>query len=403
MKLLGGRNAIISILLMICMLTSCEGRTAQEVSRTMKSEAIIPYSDQSKTEVNTSSGFSSDNNNDSTPSWGGGPYNRPQEFVFSLALSDDLLIVDYGRMAASVYKAEYQELRPLWKEDWYKYDMGEIQKWCMGTRVMVSSDEEENYYAVQDHNTSLQNLRSVKLLPINTIEDYEEVIQRQHIESDRNVLCWTYRINDFPRPTDLDTINYVRVSPQYIDDLPVYGKCSGCGMDTFEWPGVIGPSCIREEGAVEVVRTNPSNTCMFDIERRAYSIKDTLQSNMPIVDPTTCLEEIEKALMYNPCVDAADSADPSRPNLYDIWGKNVEVYCVELCYAALDSSYPRKSDESEEDIMQHEVFLVPVWEVYYIITNPENELTISSGTVMINALTGESLFSDEYGPGENII
>ena len=401
---LRNKCAIFSVLIVFCMLTSCADRTAQEVSRSMKSEAIIPYSEQSNTEVSENTSVMIDNDYETTPSWGGGPYNKPKEFVFNLVFSQDVLIVDYGRSTANVYQAEYQELRPLWEDDWYEIDIGEIQKWCIGNPVMISFDEEKgaDYYAVQDHNTSLQNLYSVELIHINTIKDYEEVIRRQGIESDRKVLCWTYRVNEFPRPTELELLNYVRVPPQYIDDLPVYGKCSGCGMDTFECPGVVGPSIIAEEGAVEIARINPSHTCLFDIERRAYSIKDTLQSNISIVDPTTCLEEIKKALMYNPCVDAVNSVDPEKPDMYDVWGKDVEIYCVELSYTALDSSYPRESDETEEEIMQHEVYLVPVWEVYYIVTNPENELTISSGTVMINALTGKSLFSDKYGPGDNI-
>lgn len=215
MILLRNKCAFFSVLIVFCMLTSCADRTAQEVSRSMKSEAIIPYSEQTNTEVSENTSVMIDNDYETTPSWGGGPYNKPKEFVFNLVFSEDVLIVDYGRSTANVYQAEYQELRPLWEDDWYEIDIGEIQKWCIGNPVLISFDEEkgEDYYAVQDHNTSLQNLYSVELIHINTIKDYEEVIRRQGIESDRKVLCWTYRVNEFPRPTELELLNYVRVPP----------------------------------------------------------------------------------------------------------------------------------------------------------------------------------------------
>lgn len=402
------------ICIMVLILTSCADRTAQEVQRSMQSETIIAYSEQENTTLQSGTNDLIDNDNETLPSWGGGPNHKPHEFAFNLTLSEELLIVDYDKTSANVYQAEYSDLRPLWNEEWYTYGFGEIQKWCVGSCIMVSSDEikGENYYDVQDHDTSIQNIRSVELVPISTIKEYEKVVEKQGIERSRKVLCWTYTIKDFPQqlgdyawfeaPTNLDTIKYIRVSPQYIDDLPVYGKCSGCGIDTFEWPGVIGPSCIGNEGALEIVRVNPSNTCMFDIERRTYTIKKSMQSNISIVDPVTCLDEIEKALKYDPCVNAAKSVDPNKEDLYHIWGNDVEVYCMELTYAAFDSTYPINADATEEKLRQHNICLIPVWEVYYYITNPDNELTISNGTVMINALTGKSLFSDEYGPGANI-
>ena len=406
------KNRIIAVMTLLGFtLTSCADSAAQEVSRTMHSETIIAYSEYDSN-VQNEMEISDEVKEETSPSWGGGPSHKPKEFAFNLVLGEDLLIVDYGKSAANVYQAEYSEDRPFWGEEWYEAIFFEIQEWCIGIPVMYSSsaDNGVNNFAVQDHKTSLQNLRSVELITIDSIDEYEEVVRRQGIKSNSKVLCWTFAIKDFPTqiadyngveaPADLDTIKYMRVCPQYVDDLPVYGKCTFCGVDTFEWPGVMGPSCSAYEGNTEIVRVNPSYTCMFDIERRTYSIKATVQSNISIVDPTTCVEEIEKALRYDPCAVAAHSADPQKEDMYHIWEKDVEVYCMELAYAAFDTSYPKR-DATEEELRQHDLFLIPVWEVYYVVTNPDNELTISSGLVMINALTGESLFSDEYGPFEN--
>jgi len=69
----------------------------------MKSEAIIPYSEQTNTEVSENTSVMTDNDYETTPSWGGGPYNKPKEFVFNLVFSEDVLIVDYGRSTAATY------------------------------------------------------------------------------------------------------------------------------------------------------------------------------------------------------------------------------------------------------------------------------------------------------------
>ena len=127
--------------------------------------------------------------------------------------------------------------------------------------------------------------------------------------------------------------------------------------------------------------------------------------NMAIADPMTCLDEIKKALMYDPCAVTQVSADKKLEPLKHIWGKNVSVYCMELSYVALDST-PRYYDkngqrESDADRINHDLTLIPVWEVYYYITNPQNVTTVADGMIMINAITGKTLYSNTYGPNEN--
>jgi hypothetical protein len=101
------------------------------------------------------------------------------------------------------------------------------------------------------------------------------------------------------------------------------------------------------------------------------------------------LEEIRKALLYEP-----------QSILFShifIWDESIEIYCIELTYIALDTC-PRDADEADDSKRQHPVYLVPVWQVYYIASNPETNKIVVDGTLVINAVTGESLYSDEFGP-----
>ena len=71
---------------------------------------------------------------------------------------------------------------------------------------------------------------------------------------------------------------------------------------------------------------------------------------------------------------------------------------MELSYVVLD---PEPLEYDDPDLASHELTLVPVWEVYVTVTDPENEQLLQTRKLMINAVTGESLYSDKYGPNEN--
>ena len=76
---------------------------------------------------------------------------------------------------------------------------------------------------------------------------------------------------------------------------------------------------------------------------------------------------------------------------------------MELSYAALDPTPRLEPGDADFENNHSETILtlVPVWEVYYTITDPNNDSVVGNGMVMINAITGESLFSDEYGYQQN--
>ncbi|MBR5975938.1 MAG: hypothetical protein IK020_12230 [Clostridiales bacterium] len=395
--------------------TSCEKTSSQDVSRSTDVKEIIVSSienENSSVSIDDTTVSVSDSAETYSTTWGGGELNKPTEFDFDLAYSEDMLVVDYGKTTVSVYRAKYTQMPDYWNDDWSLGGIGVIWQWGSGWPIASLNDNENGIlrYSVQDRETSLENLHSVQCILLKDIDDGSEIAERIGVATDSRILCWTYQIKDFPwsfyeqedyfKVSDgLQSIQYARLCTQYIDDIPVYGKGSLQYCDTYEWTGVMEPSRLADTG-YEILHINPSETCILDFERSRYSVSDTVMKDVPVIDPMSCLNEIKNALRYNPLVDQRISADPSQEDFYHIWEKDVEVYCMELTYAAFDPC-PRDFEETEEDHQLHNLTLVPVWEVYYSITNPENDTSVSYGMVMINAVTGESLYSNEYGPNTN--
>ncbi|MBO4907746.1 MAG: hypothetical protein J5476_00555 [Lachnospiraceae bacterium] len=397
------RKVVLCVSLMM-MMTSCTDPSVQEVSRTVRSADIVPYTEETSDSNEKTDPVAVASNESALPRWGGGPEKKPDRFDFDLSFSKDLLVVDYGRTTVNVYRAKYATLLESWGEDWVIYGFGDLADWCRGCDRVIYDEDENRTVLVPEYDTSISNAKNVHLMSLNEIEGAEVISRRLNIPQDSPILCWTYEVKDFPTqyyasipefkvPSDINELQYARISSQYVDGIPTYGTTTCHGDCTFDWPNVINSSRIADEGVLDSGRINPSQTFLFEPGRRKLSIETVLQSDIPVVPPETCLDEIKKALMYDPCAVIGNSG------ILDVWEKSIEVYCMELVYVPLDPC-PRNRDESEASHQLHELCLVPAWEVYYVITAPDTN-RICSGQILINAVTGKSLFSDEFGPGEN--
>lgn len=399
------KTGICSFLLLIAMLSSCADSSAQDVSRSVKSSSITPYSSESV--IESSEAFSSEveSSETSEPRWRD---QKPSEFEFNLSFSENMLKVDYGKTSVNVYRAQYAEMLDNWGEEWSEWGASVIYDWCIGLDQSIWGGEEgtKALFFSPDPSTSIYNAHNVHEVKLNELDDFELVTEKTGIDPDTDVLCWTFDIKGFPKefgeesffvtPTDMTTVKYMRVANQYLDNLPVYGESKfffGC---TYEWGGVIEPSRATDGESVfhnGPTRINPSHTCIFQLKEEMYTVGETVLTDLSITAPELCLDGIKEALLYDPC------AAIGNDEIGDVWGKDIEVYCMELAYAAVDST-PRNYDESKEEHLLHKLYLVPVWEVYYTIHDPVSN-KINCGMVIINAVTGESLFSDKYGPEEN--
>ena len=394
------RNMLISVLLLSQIMTSCSDSTEQEASRSIRSSTIVNYSENNTEQVIVTDSSSIVSKETTEPTWGGGPADKPKEFIINLSFSENLKVFDYGKRTVNVYQARHDIPSDSWGNEWCEYGYGEIKEWCEGNPVSI--DGVEWFYPSRE--VSLENIRRVTAIELNEIEGWEEIASRTGMQAEDTILCWEYDVFEFPQffnelpyfiaSTDVNEIRYARISTQYVDNLPIYGTAS-CHGDycTFEWEGVIESARIAVERTPDSQRINPNHTCIFEIYRDKYRIEKTLRKDIPVVDPQTCLAEIETAIKYNPL------AISGGIGILDIWEKDIEVYCMELTYVALESN-PREFDEPEESIKLHDVYLVPAWEVYYVISDPQTK-EMSCEKVLINAATGKSLYSDSFGPGEN--
>ena len=335
---------------------------------------------------------------------GGGPEKKPSKFDFDLSFSENMLVVDYGKTTVNTYRASYAPLVDDWGDEWFVYGYGVLADWCIGCDLSIYDDKRESTeFFIPDYNNSILNAQNVCLISLNEIDDYEAIAQRLDILPDSQILCWTYDVKDFPDKyaqymefttiVDIKEMKYARISSQYVDNIPTYGTTSCYGECTFDWEGIIKPSRIADEGILDSGRINPTRTFYFEPGRGKYHVEEALISESPVVSPETCLDEIKRAIKYYPCAVIGNA------EILDIWEKNIEVYCMELTYCPLDPC-PRNPDESESSHQLHELCLVPAWQVYYTVADPNSD-RVCCGKVLINAVTGKSLFSDEYGPGEN--
>ncbi|MBO4475068.1 MAG: hypothetical protein IK020_02395 [Clostridiales bacterium] len=415
------------------MLTSCkkseESSDGSVPSRSVKSSSIVTKAEESSSEVNgedlknslSESDINGSEDSGSTasttePTWGGAPWNKPAEFDFDLSFSDDVKVVDYGRSTVNVYHAKYNEPMlyqntvPKWNEgDWLFNDAHDILKWCKGEFVDNPWDTFE--WSVLDREKALQNIHNVEVVPLVTLEDGTEVADRLNLPTDTQVLCWTYKVEGFPWqyfedadwmkvPRDIQTTKYVLMDAQYVDGLPLHGDKSGYSSDTFEWEGVIEPSRLRTIYEYFMF-SKPDCACTYEFSSNTYTITDTVKTDLPIVDPMTCLPEIREALTYNPSFGGSIPSE-EQPCLIHVWETDIEVYLMELTYAVLETDpFNPDFEEAMLNLDEHEVTLVPVWEVYVTVADPKDERLLTTRKVMINAVTGESLYSDNWGPDEN--
>lgn len=414
----------VSLTLAFCMLLSTAACSRRNKDKTEETSSIQSSSSGSLAEDSTgdtvvsdtsdTSAAASDTTTSTDPRWGGGPMNRPQTFDFDLSYSDDLLVIDYGKSTVNVYRAKYGEgVKDFHDNTWTFSSSYDVLQWTKGSLNKTTSPFwEADMWSVPNRAKSVNNIHNVKAVSLKDLDGGEDIAARLDVPPETKVLCWTYELNGFPWEyfngsdwitvdKDIETVKYVQMGSQYVDGLPLTGSRTFCsGNDTFEWEGVIGPSRLTNnlfEYSPEAVYSMINGDCAYCFPTNTYTITDTVLSDQEIVDPKDCLDAIKEALIYDP---AFSSRTPSADNpfLVHVWETEVEVYMMELSYVVLD---PEPYEENDPNLSSHELTLVPVWEVYFTVMDPHDTRLLQNRKIMINAVTGESLYSKTYGPDEN--
>ena len=435
------RKQIVSVMCLLLMLqtTSCMKTKEQESGSSVSNSSANLFGEMSvnpNTKASSSEGAIPGSEIETSLSNAGShcesDMQNNAEQNFNLYFSDDLKVYDYGQKTVDVYRAkfaDYIEFSEPFFSEWIKH-LGELDylvNWSTGgtfsySPVLKNWEDSKNYdgiplefleFQCSDYDTLNHNIQNVKLILLNEIDDGEKLSRECGIDPNSQILCWDYNVVDFPIedavksfydvPVDselfaMKTVMYAEVRAQFINGIPVVmGAWDRFFYCTYDWPDVIEPS--RRVSPCNhffpgYFLANPSNTCLFYIDTQRYTTTEVIKADLTVVDPNDCLEGITDTIKYQPSVITDGNS------FAEAWGKDIEVYCMELTYIALDPN-PQDSNESEDSKQNHVLYLVPAWKAYYICTDP-NSNAIGHGTLVVNAATGESLFSSTIPQGTNL-
>ncbi len=399
------KTQLLFLTLMMIVLSSCGQSAPQEESRYTRSEDIVVSSDavlpENETELLENGYDYSDSSDTNDPdSWlyrvsdperyRGTPY-QPREYDFSLSFKDDLLVVDYGQRTVNVYKASYTyapecQVSGTWQFKMY-YWPGLIDT-CQGLGILKKDKV-------------LNNFLNVRKISLSEIEDSESIAESLGIDGNSEILCWTYDTGGITGVNE--KIQFIPLSSQYIDNLPI--RREGNYFPVYEWSDEIPLSRYTDfdqdldwSGCF----IDSSETNYIYVRMQKYEVETPIYEDLTVYPAEECLSEIKNAIIYNNFSHQKKATDPNKMALYTVWETDVVVYCMELAYTVMDPM-PLENRGTDSTHYAHELTIVPVWNVYYIATNSRksDEDIVYGGMVMLNAVTGESIYSEMYGPEEN--
>jgi len=389
----------------VVMLTSCGHSTSQEESRYTRSVDIVVSSDSdmlgNKMEPNASGDDTADlSNTDDTDSWlyrvsdperyRDTPY-KPREYDFSISFKDNLLVVDYGQQTVNVYKARYTDVpeTPA-SETWQfkNYDCPGLIDTCQGFGILKKNKVINNFY----------NVREISL---SEIDGAESLAQSLGIDGNSGILCWTYDTGGITGVKE--KIQFVPLSAQYIDNLPIRREKNYSPV--YEWSDEIPLSRYTDfdnNSDWTGCFIDSSETNFLYVRMQKFEVESPVYEDLTVFPAEECLSEIKNAIIYNNFSHRKKATDPNKMELYTVWETDVVVYCMELAYTVLDPM-PLENRGTDPTHYTHELTIVPVWNVYYTATNSKksDENIVYDGMVMLNAVTGKSIYSEMYGPEEN--
>lgn len=397
------KTQLLFLAFMMIVLSSCGRSAPQEESRYTRSEDIVVSSDavlqENETELlENDYDYSESSDTNDPDSWlyrvsdperyRGEPY-EPHEYDFSLSFRDDMLVVNYGKSTVNVYQARYEESLESQNVEEWQFKMNSYPDFI---------DECQGYHSPLSRNEVLANFNNVGILSFSEL-NAETLAEKLGIDSNNMALCWTYKTGSILGVGE--EIQYVPLSSQYIESIPIRRDFNISPV--YEWSEDIS---LSRQCNYDPTRNwqgcyidTDQTTFLFVIEER-FSIGEIIHENLSVRPAEECLPEIKKAIIYNSFSHRSAATDPNKMDLYTVWETDVVVYCMELAYTVLDSTPLEWYDPHLET---HELTIVPVWNVYYTATNSKtaDENIVYGGTVMLNAVTGESIYSEMYGPEES--
>lgn len=331
--------------------------------------------------------------------------------------ADDFFIIDNSRKNASIYEIEVAT--PMsWSEPWLRshgsaftfepvctlhwsvdYYSNYAARWYLGSPFVYNSstDHQSQNHSPDDSSqaiysppagTTVNTTKSIRAIPIGSIPNYEELpinVINGHINPESKVICLELDTSAFPMETGYlsstyDTYNLIGIAENYLDEIPVGGAMSVVALVSgdyvYEYDELVGPT----RGGALIMQDSPlsrnENSLVSIYQTKEFCVKEVVYSNLPIKPVLECKDEILKAFDYSPLVCSSEG---------------IQFYAAELAYMPLSDF-----DLKEKDyISSGHTYLIPVWNVFFRSSYDDGGIP-GTGCVTIGAISGKSLYSEEY-------
>ncbi len=302
-----------------------------------------------------------------------------QEIDFTI--SDNLLILDDSGGTASVYLLRYDEKEePVQGNSEWKASilLDQYVCWFIGMPVEIS----RRYFPPEDiWKETIATWREVSVDDIKGSEDLPDIENRRG-----HVIGMTFDLGGYPEETEMaldysfssEMVDYYGV-PYRIDGIPVGGSGfthAPIYLPFLSWEGVFTDTPDYYEGYASGLYDFVCSDTVAKIGvLPKYTILDTISEDAPLVDAEKALEAVEESVRYR---------------IYNRSVVEIYVFAMELAYVCV-KSYDL---ETKSTIHPDEAITVPVWVIYFYAKDSVNNPCID--TALINAVTGESIYSKYY-------
>jgi len=320
---------------------------------------------------------------------------------------EDLVILDNSDGLASIYEIDVllpYSISQKWAEDhptvesdlcrtvtehWkMNYDLLYAIQWFWGRSFTWNTITEENDRQKFDNliqyspppNTIMETVKTAHIIPISDLPYWEELpisFTDGEISSTNNVICYDLRNEYFPQetsifPDNVNTLHFVALSQYYVDNIPVNGTMETLGIPrgVFQKKDLVGPT-IGSRLLSVISIPHIINDYFFCMTKTAdFKILSTVEKDKRIKPVYDCEEGIVKGSEYLG---------------YEV--DNIHIFAAELAYMPLSDFNISAGDFYENA----HTYLIPVWNFYFRSEDVSGFCCIS-----VDAITGDSLYSDEY-------
>ena len=402
------RNLVLASVFMMMFTSACQGAPTKTASKESVTVGITPIV---STDVANTSSVSSETESLMLPSETSKTMHLPEEMFV-----DDFLVLDNSNGFANVYEIEMElpfRRSRSWASEHPKaaifnevntanweseYSLNWSMGWFFGSPFNYTTDDSSNRGQKTDstHDTFYQppadivekttsTIHTIKASSLEHLDEFPSYQGRGKLQSDWSVVCLDLDCNSFPEetgylPKEYDTLHLIGIASDYIDGIPVGGTMDiiapHIGDYVYEYDLIDGPTIGGALILGKPMYSRNKDVVVGIKNAKNFDVTRPVRSNLVVKPIDECLSGIQKASDY----------DTMKSGFY----KDTKYYAAELAYMPI-SDYDVNAYDYAVD---GHTYLIPVWQVYY--KGDFMGMGIGTGCIVIDAVTGESIYSTEY-------